>query len=171
MLVYVFAVNLGWFPTTGMQSAYVEPGFFNSLKDSLHHYVLPVVSITLVGIAGYMRYQRASMLEAIRQDYVRTARAKGLRQSVVVTRHALKNALLPTLTVVGLQVGLLFGGALLVEIVFSWPGIGRYAVQGINQFDYNAVMGTTLIIAFIYVLVNLIVDVLYVVVDPRISYA
>jgi peptide/nickel transport system permease protein len=114
---------------------------------------------------------RGGMLEVMNQDYIRTARAKGLREKSVVIRHGLKNALLPTITVLGLQVGVLLSGAVLVEIVFSWPGIGRYAVQGVQQFDYNAIMGTTLIIALIYVLVNLVVDVLYVVVDPRIDYA
>ncbi|HMM43580.1 MAG TPA: ABC transporter permease, partial [Thermomicrobiales bacterium] len=132
--------------------------------------IVPAVSLALYPAAVLARYSRSSMLEVLRADYVRTARAKGLAERAVIVRHALKNALLPTLTVVGLQIGILLSGAVLVEIVFSWPGLGRYAVTGVNQFDYNAIMGTTLLIALIYVLVNLVVDVLYVVIDPRISY-
>jgi peptide/nickel transport system permease protein len=186
ILQFLFFAKLGWLPDGQRLPTSVDPpgqittmytvdallrGDPGLFWTSLKHLFLPASVLAYGSLAVITRMVRGGMLEVLSQDYVRTARAKGLRQSVVVTRHALKNALLPTLTVVGLQVGLLFGGALLVEIVFSWPGIGRYAVQGINQFDYNAVMGTTLIIAFIYVLVNLIVDVLYVVVDPRISYA
>jgi peptide/nickel transport system permease protein len=111
------------------------------------------------------------MLEVLNQDYVRTARAKGLDQRLVIVRHALKNALLPTVTSIGLQVGLLLSGAFLVEIVFSWPGIGRYSVQAIQQTDYNAIMATTLVIALIFVLMNLVVDILYLFLDPRISYS
>jgi peptide/nickel transport system permease protein len=111
------------------------------------------------------------MLEVLDQDYIRTARAKGLAPRNVVSRHALKNALLPAVTSIGLQVGLLFSGAFLVEIVFSWPGIGRYAVNAILQIDYNAIMATTLVIAFLFVFVNLIVDVLYLFLDPRITYS
>jgi peptide/nickel transport system permease protein len=104
------------------------------------------------------------------QDYVRTARAKGLRAKAVIVRHALRNALLPATTVMGLQVGFLLGGALLVETVFAWPGIGRYATEATLNLDYTAIMGVTLIAAFIYVIVNLLVDILYMVLDPRISY-
>jgi peptide/nickel transport system permease protein len=111
------------------------------------------------------------MLEVLNQDYIRTARAKGLANDTVVFRHALKNALLPTVTSLGLQVGLLLSGAFLVEIVFSWPGVGEYSVDAILQVDYNAVMATTLIIAVIFVLMNLVVDILYLFLDPRIEYA
>jgi peptide/nickel transport system permease protein len=141
--------------------------FFTVIK----HLLMPSVVLAYGSLAVVTRMVRGGMLEVLSQDYIRTARAKGLRQNAVVVRHAMKNALLPTITVLGLQVGLLMQGAVLVEIIFSWPGIGRYAVTGVEQFDYNAIMGTTLVIAFIYVLMNLIVDVLYVVVDPRISYA
>lgn len=170
MLVYVFAVNLGWFPTTGMQSAYVEPGFFNSLKDSLHHYVLPVVSITLVGIAGYMRYQRASMLEAIRQDYVRTARAKGLSERVVIFKHAWRNALIPIITLMGYVFVILIEGSVVVENIFSWPGMGQLAVSSLQQRDYPVMMAIVLLSATLILLGTLLSDILYAVVDPRVRY-
>jgi peptide/nickel transport system permease protein len=113
---------------------------------------------------------RGGMLEVLNQDYIRTARAKGIAPSAVIYGHALKNAMLPTVTSLGLQIGLLLSGAFLVEIVFSWPGIGRYAVEAIQRLDYNATMATTLIIALIFVLMNLVVDILYLFLDPRISY-
>ena len=110
------------------------------------------------------------MLEVLSQDYIRTARAKGIAPNAVILGHALKNAMLPTVTSLGLQIGLLLSGAFLVEIVFSWPGIGRYAVEAITDRDYNATMATTLIIALVFVLMNLVVDILYLFLDPRISY-
>jgi peptide/nickel transport system permease protein len=186
MFQFFFFARLGWLPDGQRLPSQVEPpgqitslytvdallhGDLGLFGTALKHLILPSVVLAYGSLAVITRMVRSGMLEVLTQDYVRTARAKGLRESVVVSKHALKNALLPTLTVLGLHVGLVFGGALLVEIVFSWPGVGRYAVQGITQFDYNAVMGTTLVIAFLYVIVNLVVDVLYVVVDPRISYA
>jgi peptide/nickel transport system permease protein len=122
----------------------------------------------LAALAIVTRMVRSGMLEVLGQDYIRTARAKGLRPSTVILRHALKNALLPAVTVIGLQFGLLMGGAVLVEIIFSWPGIGRYAFQAIQNFDYNAVISVTLVIGAAYVLVNLLVDIAYVLLDPRI---
>jgi peptide/nickel transport system permease protein len=146
-------------------------GQWTARVDSLRHLILPAIALGTIPLAIIARITRSSLLDVLGQDFVRTARAKGLTERIVVIRHALGNALLPTMTVLGLQVGLLFGGAVLVEIVFSWPGVGRYAVSAINGFDYNAIMGTTLLIAFLYVVVNLVVDVLYVIIDPRISYA
>jgi peptide/nickel transport system permease protein len=122
----------------------------------------------LAALAIVTRMVRSGMLEVLGQDYIRTARAKGLRPSTVILRHALKNALLPAVTVIGLEFGLLMGGAVLVEIIFSWPGIGRYAFQAIQNFDYNAVISVTLVIGAAYVLVNLLVDIAYVLLDPRI---
>jgi ABC-type dipeptide/oligopeptide/nickel transport system permease component len=136
-----------------------------------HHLFLPVVVLAYGSLAVVTRMVRGGMLEVLNQDYIRTARAKGLSKRTVVTGHALKNALLPTVTQLGLQVGLLLSGAFLVENVFSWPGIGRYAVQAISRFDYNAIMSTTLLIAVIFVLMNLVVDILYLFLDPRIDYA
>jgi peptide/nickel transport system permease protein len=137
---------------------------------SVEHLIMPVMVLTYGSLAVVTRMVRGGMIEVLNQDYIRTARAKGLSQNVVVNRHALKNALLPTVTQLGLQIGLLLSGAFLVEIIFSWPGIGRYSVDAIRQVDYNAIMATTLIVAVIFVLMNLVVDILYLFLDPRISY-
>jgi peptide/nickel transport system permease protein len=146
-------------------------GNWHVLKISLEHLAMPVVVLAYGSLAVVTRMVRGGMLEVLNQDYIRTARAKGLAQNGVVFRHALKNALLPTATSLGLQVGLLLSGAFLVEIVYSWPGIGRYAVQAIERVDYNAIMATTLIVAVIFVLMNLVVDILYLFLDPRINYS
>jgi len=145
-------------------------GNWAALGNSLRHVVLPALTLAFAALATMTRVTRASVLEALDQDYIRTARAKGVRRRRVVYRHALRNALIPTTTLMGLQVGNLLGGAFLVEIVFSWPGIGFYSVQAIRAFDYAAIMGVTIIIAVAYTMVNLVVDVLYVVLDPRITY-
>ncbi len=137
---------------------------------SVQHLILPVVVLAYGSLAVVTRMVRGGMLEVLNQDYIRTARAKGLAQNTVVNKHALKNALLPTVTQLGLQIGLLLSGAFLVEIIFSWPGIGRYSVDAIRQVDYNAIMATTLVVAVIFVLMNLVVDILYLFLDPRISY-
>ncbi len=141
------------------------------LKEAVTHLLMPVGVLAYGSLAVVTRMVRGGMLEVLNQDYIRTARAKGLENRPVVVRHALKNALLPTVTSLGLQVGLLLSGAFLVEIVFSWPGIGRYAVNAIEKVDYNAIMATTLIVAFVFVLMNMIVDVLYLFLDPRISFS
>jgi peptide/nickel transport system permease protein len=130
---------------------------------------MPAAVLGYGSLAVLTRMLRSSMLETLAQDYVRTARAKGITPQAVVIRHALRNALLPATTVMGLQVGTLLGGALLVEDVFSWPGIGRYATNATLNLDYNAIMGITLVAALIYVLVNLAVDILYMVLDPRVT--
>lgn len=186
MLQFALFAKLGWLPDgqrlpsqqsppTDITSLYTIDALltldFGLFFLALKHLILPAFVLGYGSLAVVTRMVRGSMLEVLNQDYVRTARAKGLRERAVVTQHGLKNALLPTITVLGLQVGLIFGGAVLVEIIFSFPGIGRYAIDGVNRFDYNAVMGTTLLIAFLYVMVNLVVDVLYVFVDPRISYS
>lgn len=137
---------------------------------SVEHLIMPVAVLAYGSLAVVTRMVRGGMLEVLNQDYIRTARAKGLAQKVVVNRHALKNALLPTVTQLGLQVGLLLSGTFLVEIIFSWPGIGRYSIDAIQKVDYNAIMATTLIVAVIFVLMNLLVDILYLFLDPRISY-
>ncbi len=145
-------------------------GNWPALLNSLEHIILPAVTLAFASLATVTRVTRAGMLETLSQDYIRTARAKGLSQRVVIYKHALRNALIPTVTLMGLQVGNLLGGAFLVEIVFSWPGIGFYSVQAIRAFDYAAIMSITIIIAMGYCLVNLLVDLLYGVLDPRISY-
>ena len=137
---------------------------------SVQHLIMPVMVLAYGSLAVVTRMVRGGMLEVLNQDYIRTARAKGLSNKYVVNRHALKNALLPTVTQLGLQIGLLLSGTFLVEIIFSWPGIGRYSVDAIEKVDYNAIMATTLIVAVIFVLMNLLVDILYLFLDPRISY-
>jgi peptide/nickel transport system permease protein len=146
-------------------------GQWDVMWTAVQHLIMPVVVLSYGSLAVVTRMIRGGMLEVLNQDYIRTARAKGLTNRSVVMRHALKNALLPTVTSLGLQVGLLLSGAFLVEIVFSWPGIGRYAVEAITQIDYNAIMATTLVIALVFVLMNLVVDILYLFLDPRISYS
>jgi peptide/nickel transport system permease protein len=185
MIQFVFFGKLGWFPDgqrlpsdmdppRQITSLYVVDSLltanWSTFWSSIHHLILPVLVLAYGSLAVVTRMVRGSMIEVLSQDYIRTARAKGLARNTVVIRHALKNALLPTVTSLGLQVGLLFSGAFLVETVFSWPGIGRYTVQAVQQIDYNAIMATTLVIAFIFVLMNLVVDVLYLFLDPRISY-
>jgi peptide/nickel transport system permease protein len=143
-------------------------GQFSLFLTALKHLAMPAFVLGFGSLAIVTRMVRSGMLEVLGQDYIRTARAKGLEQRTVVIRHALKNALLPAVTVIGLQIGLLLGGAVLVEIIFSWPGIGRYAFTAIQNFDYNAVISVTLIVGFAYVTVNLLVDIAYVLLDPRI---
>ena len=186
MAQFVFFGKLGWLPDGERLPIGVEPprtitslytidalltGNWDVFKTTVAHLALPVAVLAYGSLAVITRMVRGGMLEVLNQDYIRTARAKGITQRRVVIRHALKNALLPTVTSLGLQIGLLLSGAFLVEIVFSWPGIGRYAVDAIQRLDYNATMATTLIIAFVFVLMNLLVDVLYLFLDPRISYS
>jgi peptide/nickel transport system permease protein len=146
-------------------------GDWERLRLSLFHLALPATVLAYGSLAVITRMVRGGMLEVLNQDYIRTARAKGISPRSVVFGHAMKNAMLPAVTSLGLQVGLLLSGAFLVEIVFSWPGIGRYAVEAIQRLDYNATMATTLVIALIFVLMNLVVDILYLFLDPRISYS
>jgi ABC-type dipeptide/oligopeptide/nickel transport system permease component len=156
LIILVFSVYLGWFPAGGATG-------FASL-------VLPAVTLAAPAAAMTARMARSSLLEVFRQDYIRTARAKGQKESKVIYKHALRNALIPTLTVVGLQFGYLMGGAVLVETIFTWPGLGRLLVDAIFNRDYPVVQGGIMIFAFSFVIVNLIVDILYAYLDPRISY-
>jgi peptide/nickel transport system permease protein len=144
---------------------------FGTFITVLKHLAMPAFVLGFISLAPVTRMIRSSMLEVLNQDYIRTARAKGLHQRVVITRHALKNAFLPAVTVMGLQLGLLLSGTVLVEIVFSWPGIGRYAFQAIQNQDPNALISVTLVIGFGYVIANLIVDIAYMFLDPRIRVA
>jgi peptide/nickel transport system permease protein len=131
---------------------------------------MPAITLAFASLAWVARVTRTSMLETLGRDFIRTARGKGLTERAVVYRHALRNALIPTVTLVGLQTGSLLAGAFLVEIIFSWPGIGFYTVNAIMAMDFNAIMSTTLIVAVVYTITNLVVDILYVALDPRISY-
>jgi peptide/nickel transport system permease protein len=186
MAQFVFFGQLGWFPDgarlpIGMDPPPTVTGFYtldslvagdwDRFRLSVTHLILPATVLAYGSLAVVTRMVRGGMLEVLNQDYIRTARAKGIAPNAVIFGHALKNAMLPTVTSLGLQVGLLLSGAFLVEIVFSWPGIGRYAVEAIQRLDYNATMATTLVIALIFVLINLLVDILYLFLDPRITYS
>ena len=138
--------------------------------DRLRHLVLPVLSLTLVMAAGVSRYVRTSMLEVLKQDYIRTARAKGLSEGAVIRRHALRNALIPVVTLLGLYLPLLFSGAVFVEMVFAWPGMGRLVVNSILARDYPVVMAGTFLFATMVVVGNLVADLLYAAVDPRVRH-
>ena len=170
----LFAYQGQWliqFPPSGMQSvdyAFLSP--MAKVQDRLMHLALPATSLALVLAAGIARYTRASMLEVIRQDFVRTARAKGLSEPVVIFKHALRNALIPVVTLLGLFLPFLFSGTVFIESVFAWPGMGKLVVDSILERDYPVIMGGTLIFAMMVVVGNLVADVLYAVVDPRIRY-
>ncbi len=166
MLIIAFALSLRWFPSAGMTSPYGGGGAL----DVLWHLALPAVTLGTASAAALARLTRSSVLEIIRQDYVRSARAKGLAERRVVLRHVLKNAVNPIITVLGIQVGYLLGGAILTETVFSWPGLGSMMVRAIQARDYPLVQGGVLLIATTFVIVNLVVDLLYAVFDPRIRY-
>ena len=165
MLIIVFSLQLRWFPSSGMSSPYGS-----SVSDVLWHLVLPAVTLGTASAAALARLTRSSVLEIIRQDYVRSARAKGLAERAVIARHVLKNAINPIITVLGVQVGFLLGGAILTETVFSWPGLGSMMVRAIQARDYPLVQGGVLLIATTFVVVNLAVDLLYAIFDPRIRY-
>jgi peptide/nickel transport system permease protein len=166
VLMVAFALWLGWLPASGMYAPYGG----GDLRDLLVHLILPTITLGAASMAIVARLTRSSMLDVLGQDYVRTARAKGVVERAVVVRHALKNALIPIVTVVGVQAGYLLGGAVLTETVFAWPGVGTLMVQGILARDYPLVQGCVLVIALSFVLVNLAVDLLYAYLDPRIRY-
>ncbi|MGI6627770.1 MAG: ABC transporter permease [Bacillota bacterium] len=170
MVVYLFSLRLGWFPTGGRGSFDVAPGIWPMIVDRLHHFVLPVVTLSASSLAGWMRYQRTSMVETFKQDYVRTARAKGLSELTVIVKHAWHNSLIPIVTLLGFSLTNLIGGAYIVEVIFSWPGMGRLGVEAIFRRDYPLVMGVGLVSSFMVMLGNLLADILYAFVDPRIRY-
>jgi peptide/nickel transport system permease protein len=161
----IFSVNLGWFPSTGFVPLWEDPW------EGLRFMVLPAITLGLHMAAVVARMTRSSMLEVLRLEYVTHARAKGLREWVVVGKHALKNAFGPTLTTIGIQAGALLGGAVVTETVFSLPGLGKYLVLAISARDYPVVQGCILFIALVYMVINLAVDILYIYFDPRITYA
>ena len=156
MLILLFSVTLGWLPTSG--------------RGSLAQLVMPSLALGLSLMAMFARLTRSVMLEVLSQDYVRTARAKGLREKIVIGKHALKNALIPLVTVAGMQFGFLIGGTVIIETVFAWPGVGRLVVQAIFSRDYPLVQATVLVLSVIFVAVNLLVDLIYLYLDPQISY-
>ena len=154
MLIVIFASGLGWFPSSNF--------------DSWKSIVLPAVTLSVNSLAMITRMTRSSMMETIRQDYIRTARAKGLKESVVTIKHALRNAMIPIVTTVGLQFGFSLGGAVLVETVFAWPGIGRLLVECIKLKDTPVVVACVLVLATMFSIINLCIDILYAFLDPRI---
>ena len=156
MLILLFSIELGWLPVSG--------------RESLAHLILPAITLGGAMAAITTRMVRSSMLEEIHQDYVRTARAKGLTERAVMFRHALRNGLIPVLTVIGLQLGVLLTGTVITELIFSWPGLGQLTIQAIRARDYSLVQGCILAIALTYILVNLVTDAFYSVVDPRIRH-
>ena len=182
-LIFIFGVALRWFPpagssrpASGRRSARPStgPAFgtkpLAAILDIARHLILPVATLVAVNIAGDSRFVRASMLESINQDYVRTAKAKGLRQRVVIGKHAFRNAMLPVVTNVALEIPFLFSGAIVTETIFTWPGMGRLFIESINQRDYFVIMGLLLVTSIITLFANLLADVIYAVVDPRIRY-
>ena len=184
ILVVIFGVNLELLPfpgrlnpTTAITSitglVLVDSLLtlnFAGFWDGLLHLIMPALALGTIPMAVVMRMTRSSMLEVMNEDYVRTARAKGVVPWRVVFKHALRNAMLPTITVIGLQVGLLMGGAIITETIFSWPGIGLYAYNSISARDYASIQGVVLYAAVLFVLINLVVDILYVILDPRVRY-
>jgi len=184
MLNWFFAVQLGWLPSVTRLDANIElqritnllivdsilTGNAEALLNAVQHLILPAVALGTIPMAIIARMTRSAMLEVLEQDYVRTARAKGLRERAVIIRHALGNALLPVITIVGLQVGVLLSGAVLTETIFAWPGIGRWLYLSILSRDYPIVQGMALFITILFLIVNLLVDISYAMVDPRIRY-
>lgn len=185
ILIVFFSLKLGILPVAGRIKFGLEPhkitglylldslltGNMSSFKNALEHLILPSIALASYSTAIIARMTRSTMLEAVSQDYIRTARAKGIFEKAVILKHALKNAMIPVITVIGLQLGSLLGGAVLTETVFAWPGIGSYIVDAIIKSDYPIVQGAVMLLAVIFVLVNLIVDLIYAQLDPRIKYS
>lgn len=165
-LIVIFGAKLGWFPTSGV----VTPDAPPSLLDFLHHLFLPAMTLALAQLAGMMRHARTSLLEVIGQEYIRTARAKGLAEQAVIWRHAFRNATLPLVTLMGLSIPELIGGAAIVETIFSWPGMGSLSVDAAQARDYNMLMAILLVGAIMVLISNLVTDLVYAMLDPRIRY-
>ena len=183
VFMLIFSVNLGWLPLSGRLSIDVDLEIITNfyvldaiitknwiaLKDVLWHIIMPAVTLSTIPMAIVARMTRSAMLEVLRQDYIKTAKAKGLSQFKVVYKHALRNALIPVVTPIGIQFGVTLGGAILTETIFAWPGVGKWMYDAVMQRDYMVIQGGTLFIATLFVVINLCVDVLYAVINPRIS--
>jgi peptide/nickel transport system permease protein len=183
VLQLVFFRQLGWLPVGGRLGEFTAAphhitGFYlvdsavtgnwSVFVDAFKHLLLPALTLALLGIAGITRMTRTSMIDVLQRDYIRASRARGIPRHTVVMRHALRNALIPTVTIIGLLFGSMIGGALVIEWIFSWPGIGSYAANSITSLDYTAIMGVTIVIAVIYLIANLLVDISYMVLNPQI---
>ena len=169
LLMFLFGVQLGWLPISGLRSLNWEYlSFWRQQGDFIAHLILPIGVATFGGLAGFSRYMRQSMLEVIRQDYIQTARAKGLSEQTVVGKHALRNALLPVVTVLGLSLPGLIGGSVIIESIFAIPGMGQLMVQSVFARDYPVVMGNLVIVASLTLVANIVADLAYGLVDPRI---
>lgn len=166
MLIYYFSFKLNLLPSSGVYTLGEEKTFIDLLK----HLILPSIALSVGSIAGWSRYQRSQMLEVLRTDYVRTARAKGLSEKNIIFKHSLRNALIPIITLLGLSLPDLLGGAYITETIFAWPGMGRLGVEVVFQRDYPVIMGLLVISAVLIIMGNLIADILYALVDPRIRY-
>jgi peptide/nickel transport system permease protein len=170
LLVIAFALKLGWFPTQGMLNLRAASSGFGRVLDIAWHLTLPAIALGMRFLALTARMTRASMLQVMRLDYMTTARAKGLPERTVLSRHALPNAMLPVITIVGMNIGTMLTGSVLVEVVFAWPGMGRLLYDGVLARDYPLIIGIILTTSIAVVLINLITDVLYAIIDPRIRY-
>jgi dipeptide transport system permease protein len=185
LAILVFSVQLGWTPVSGRISVmyYVDPvtgfllidtllaGDYEAFGSALKHLILPAIVLGTIPLAVIARMTRSAMMEVLREEYIRVARAKGLSPTRIIAVHALRNALIPVVTVIGLQVGVLLAGAILTETIFSWPGIGKWLIDSIQRRDYPSVQGGILLVATVVMLVNLLVDVLYGMINPRIRHA
>jgi len=183
VFMLIFALNLGWLPMSGRLSVGIDletiTNFYildalltrnwAAFRDALWHIIMPAVTLSTIPTAIVARMTRSSMLEVLRQDYIKTAKAKGLSQFIVIFKHALRNALIPVVTTIGLQFGVLLGGAILTETIFAWPGVGKWMYDAVMQRDYMVIRSGTLFIATIFIVINLCVDLLYAVINPRIS--
>jgi len=183
VFMLIFSLNLGWLPLSGRLSIGVDleviTNFYifdailtrnwMALKDAAWHIILPAVTLSTIPTAIVARMTRSAMLDVLRQDFIKTAKAKGLSKVMIIFKHALRNALIPVVTTIGLQFGVLLGGAILTETIFAWPGVGKWMYDAVMQRDYMVIQGGTLFIAALFVLINLAVDVLYAVINPRIS--
>ncbi len=183
IFMLIFSIHLGWLPISGRLSVGVDLKIITNFyifdailtrnwpafKDALWHIIMPAVTLSTIPMAIVARMTRSSMLEVLRQDFIKTAKAKGLSKRVVIFKHALRNALIPVVTTIGLQFGILMGGAILTETIFAWPGVGKWMFDAVTQRDYMVIQGGVLVISAIFVLINLAVDVLYAVINPRIS--
>ena len=168
--IYLFSLKLGWLPTSGYSTIGKDFGFWGTIADRLRYLALPAIVLGLETTAGIMRYTRSSVLEVARLDYITVARSKGLGERAVIFRHTLRNALLPVITIIGLRLPSLFGGAIIIETIFNWPGMGILYLDGVATRDYPLIMGMVLVSALTIVASNLITDLTYGSIDPRIRY-